>query len=308
MKTAIVIPTRNAGPYLDELLPALSTQSLGPHELLVIDSSSSDGTPERLRAFGARVHSIDVDKFNHGGTRRLATGLVAADLYVFLTQDAIPTEPNSVATLVAAVAKGDDVGMAYGRQLARRDATPIATHARLFNYPERSEARQLSDAMRLGVKTCFCSNSFAAYRATALADVGGFPECVIGTEDTYVAARMLKKGWAVRYESGARVAHSHNYTLLEEFRRYFDIGVFYGREAWIGETFGKWGQDGWRYVRSELTYLRRSGHGGSVPEALIRNAFKLTAYRLGHVESYLPTAVKRRISMFPRFWVQQSGA
>lgn len=56
--------------------------------------------------------------------------------------------------------------------------------------------------------------------------MGGFPEDVIGSEDAYVAARMLLGGYAVRYATTAEVYHSHDYSVLEEFRRYFDIGVF----------------------------------------------------------------------------------
>lgn len=81
---------------------------------------------------------------------------------------------------------------------------------------------------------------------------------MIGSEDAYVAARMLLAGYQVRYAASAQVYHSHDYRLLEEFRRYFDIGVFYGREPWIRQAFGDAGGEGKRYVLAELHALREA--------------------------------------------------
>ena len=83
------------------------------------------------------------------------------------------------------------------------------------------------------MKTAFNSNSFAAYRRKALKDVGGFPINTILSEDMYVTAKMLLKNWSVAYCADAKVYHSHNYTIWQEFKRYFDIGVFHAKEAWI---------------------------------------------------------------------------
>ncbi len=117
-----------------------------------------------------------------------------------------------------------------------------------------------------------------------------------------VAARLLQAGYAVRYAASAEVYHSHDYRLLEEFRRYFDIGVFYGRERWIRAAFGGAGGEGKRYVLAEIQALRAAGALYRVPEIALRSAFKLLGYRLGQLERHLPVALKRRISMFPGYW------
>ncbi|MCR1763904.1 glycosyltransferase family 2 protein, partial [Pseudomonas aeruginosa] len=109
-------------------------------------------------------------------------------------------------------------------------------------------------------------------------------------------------GYAVRYAASAEVYHSHDYRLLEEFRRYFDIGVFYGRERWIRAAFGGAGGEGKRYVLAEIQALRAAGALYRVPEIALRSAFKLLGYRLGQLERHLPVALKRRISMFPGYW------
>jgi len=302
MSVALIIPTRNAGAHLERLLPALARQTLQPDEFLVVDSSSRDDSVARLRGAGARVEVIEPSQFNHGGTRRWASQQVAADVLIYLTQDAIPATPDTFARIVGALHGEPDIGVAYGRQLPHADAGLLGAQARRFNYPPVSRTKRLADAGELGIKTCFSSDSFSVYRRDALEAVGGFPEDVIGSEDAYVAARMLLAGYAVRYAADAEVHHSHDYRLLEEFRRYFDIGVFYGRERWIGEAFGAASGEGLRYVKAELQAVLAAGALWRVPEVLLRTAAKLLGYRIGQGERYLDVGLKRRLSMFPGYW------
>jgi len=302
MRTSLIIPTRNASSHLTRLLPALQMQTLQPDEMLVVDSASSDDTVARFREFGARVEVIDARDFNHGGTRRWASEHTSGDALIVMTQDAIPADPETFANLLEELQQDPLNGVAYGRQLPHPGAGVLGAQSRHFNYPAQSRTKSLADAAQLGIKTCFSSDSFSVYRRSALQAVGGFPADVIGSEDAYVAARMLLDGYKVRYAATARVYHSHDYRLMDEFHRYFDIGVFYGREPWIRQAFGDAGGEGKRYVQAELAALRAAGALHRVPEVLVRSAFKLLGYRLGHLERRLPLALKRRISMFPGYW------
>ncbi|WP_277590042.1 glycosyltransferase family 2 protein [Pseudomonas chlororaphis] len=302
MKVALIIPARNAAPHLERLLPALAAQTLQPDTVLVVDSSSTDDTADRFRQFGARVEVIAAQQFNHGGTRRWASEQVDADALILLTQDAIPATPQTFANLIQELEEDPRIGLAYGRQLPHPGAGILEAQSRHFNYSPQSRSKSLADAGELGIKTCFSSDSFSVYRRSALQAVGGFPEDVIGSEDAHVAARMLLNGYLVRYAASACVQHSHSYSLMQEFRRYFDIGVFYGREPWIREAFGTSGGEGKRYVQAELRALRDAGQLQRVPEVLLRSALKLLGYRLGHAEQHLPTPLKRRLSMFSNYW------
>ena len=298
---ALVIPTLDAGRHVDRMVAALKTQTLRPSRFLVIDSGSSDDTVARFGDAGAQIHPIPPSEFDHGGTRQLAVDMLAeAEFVIFLTQDAVPAHPEAFANLVRAF-EDVRVGVAFGRQLPAPGARPIAAHARLFNYPGESYVRSLSDAPRYGVKTVFCSNSFAAYRRAALTEAGGFPSRLIIAEDSVTAAAILAAGWTLHYVADARVYHSHDYTLTQEFRRYFDIGVLHATaDGWV-ERFGRPEGEGRRFVISELAYLLRKGPA-LIPLALVRTVSKYLAYRLGHVERHLPPGLKRRLSMNSRFW------
>jgi rhamnosyltransferase len=155
----------------------------------------------------------------------------------------------------------------------------------------------------LGFKSIFISNSFAAYRRSALLAVGGFPNDVIFGEDTVVAAKLLLADWSIAYVAEAKAYHSHPYSIGQEFQRYFDIGVLHTREAWLGDKFGSANGEGLRFVRSELDYLRRT-RMRLIPSALLRTASKWIGYRLGRKESKLSIRWKRKLSMHSQFWTE----
>jgi len=300
-KVGLIVPTLNAGRLWESWLEAFEQQTRKPDCLLLIDSSSGDDTAALARAHGFEVQVIARSAFNHGGTRQLGVDMLPAmDIIVFLTQDALLAGPDAIERLLAAFTD-DRVGAAYGRQLPHRNAGPIAAHARLFNYPAESQLRCLADRARFGIKTVFISNSFAAYRRSALMQVGGFPVDTIMNEDTYVAGKMLVSGWKIAYCADAQVFHSHDYGFLDEFKRYFDIGVFHTHTSWLQQTFGGASGEGLRFVISEMRYLRKHAPG-LIPSAALRTGLKWLGFKLGALHRGLPRAIRKRFSLHKAYW------
>lgn len=301
-RVALCIPTWNGGKDFLKLAASIRQQKGLSFATLVIDSGSMDGTVEAARRNGFRVCAIDGKTFDHGGTRQQGCEWLSdAEIVVFLTQDAILAKESSLADLAACFAE-PAVGLAYGRQLPRNNAGPFSTHARLFNYPPQRQVRSKEDSKQLGLKAAFASDSFAAYRQAALAKVGGFPSKVILGEDMLVAAKLLLADWQVVYCAEAEVYHSHEYTLRQEFRRYFDTGVFHAREAWLKATFGAAEGEGARFVQSEIRYLWNHGCGRLLPEALLRTIVKYAGYKAGTWERLWPVHWKQKWSMHRNFW------
>jgi rhamnosyltransferase len=300
-RVGLVIPTLNAGGRWVECLAGIRAQSLMPQRLLVIDSASTDYSVVLAQEAGFEIVRIDRSEFNHGGTRQWAVEYLSdCEIIVFLTQDAILASTDSISEIVLCF---DDpvVAVAYGRQLPHKGATPIESHARVFNYGPRTFKKDTAAAKHLGTKAFFCSNSFAAYNRLILLNLGGFRRDLILGEDMEFAARAIKAGYSNVYCATAPVYHSHDYTLAQIVERYFDIGVFDEKNPWMREQFGSHRGEGLRFIASELRYLAMSAPL-EIPRALFQTAGKLVGYRLGRLERLLPTALKRKLSMLPSYW------
>ncbi len=302
MNVSIIVPTYNAEVYLPALLASLKNQTIA-HELIIIDSSSTDKTLEIAQGYTEHIIRIPKSQFDHGGTRTQAAKVASGEIVIFLTQDAMPTENTTIATLLEAF-KNPQVGMAFGRQLPYESTNLFGQHLRSFNYPAVSYTRTLSDKTRYGMKTAFLSDSFSAYRKSALIEVDYFKDGLIFGEDNHITAKLLLQGYQLCYVAEAMVYHSHSYTPKEEFQRYFDTGVFHRKEQWILDTFGKAEGEGAKYVKSELAYILQKKAYPKLPEFVLRNGFKYLGYTLGRHYGKLPQSIINKCSMHTSWWKQ----
>jgi rhamnosyltransferase len=299
---SVIVPTYNGADTLGEFFAALKRQHLQPDEILVWDSSSKDTTVAICRAAGANVHVIDKAAFDHGGTRTELAKQARGEILVFFTQDAVLATRDSLNLLIAPLLLQDRVVCAYGRQLPGKDASPVAAHLRLFNYPPQSSVRNFSDRYRHGLKTIFISNSFAAYKKDCLQQLGYFKNGLIFGEDTCTLGGILAAGYTVAYIAEAKVYHSHNYSLSQEFRRSFDIGVLHSSEKWLLDTYGRAEGVGATYIRSVFSMLWHEKRYLLLPDCFLRSALKIIGYKLGRSYKYLPAALRPLLSMHRLWW------
>jgi len=234
----VVIPTRNAGQQLAELLDSLQKQTLKPAQIIVVDSESSDKTPELAENKNCKVIKIKKNNFDHGTTRNLAVKEFDTGFVVFLTQDVVPVDEHMIAELIEPMQTDPNIAISYGRQLPGPNARPLERFAREFNYPEHSILKTKKDTKTLGLKTFFCSNSCSAIRRSTFNELGGFKNNVIVNEDMLFAVKAITSGYSVFYNANARVLHSHTYSSYKLFQRYFNIGRFFADNKWILKTAG----------------------------------------------------------------------
>lgn len=315
MSISIIIPTYNPGAAaVSAMCDALAQQKTPFSELVIIDSSSNDGTAELWRsrwwqaAEQYQHHAAFVQKtipkssFNHGATRNVAAQLASGEVLVFLTQDALPQDSHWLGALTDALTHASESAIvgAFARQIAPEDAPAKERFARAFNYPEKARVKHWSDVSELGIKTFFFSNVSAAFQRSAFEDVGGFPETILN-EDMLITVKLLRAGYAVKYAASARVWHGHDYGILEQFKRYFDIGVSLARAKNMPARLGSSGE-GWRFVRAQLAFVRAEEGWLALPGVLAEASAKWWGFQLGKRERWLPLALKLRLSMHRGFW------
>ncbi|MEZ5862691.1 MAG: glycosyltransferase [Geminicoccaceae bacterium] len=300
----VVVVTHRARRLLDGCLQPLLASPLRPR-LLVVNSSSHDGTVERAWELGAETWTIPRESFDHGRTRELARQRLGTGITVMLTPDAHATGSDFLERLTAPLRDGR-AAVAYGRQLPRPGADRIEAFNRSFNYPARSQLRSLADWPTFGAYTHFCSNSCAAWLGSALDEIGGFPATLV-SEETIAAARLLERGHRIAYVAEATVRHSHGSGLVADFRRQFDIG--HARRPYRHLLLGREGDEarGLAYTKALLATLAREAPG-LLPYALLHTATRYAGYRLGLGGARLPRRLKALMSGQDFYWRRPAGA
>src|SRR5260370_19076588 len=99
---SVVVPSYNAGPTLERVLAALSASKSQPHEILVVDDGSTDGSAERADALGYTVLRAR-ERSGPGGARNLGAQAATGDILFFLDAD-VAVYPDTVERVASAFA------------------------------------------------------------------------------------------------------------------------------------------------------------------------------------------------------------
>ncbi len=304
-KYSLVIPVRNGGELLVECMQAAISQSVTPAEIIIFDTESGDGIPERLKTMAKkipfRLQRITKREFDHGGTRSAALKMARHDWVLFITQDAVFADSEAAVRMLEAT-RQPKIGAVYARQLPHQGATPLAATARFINYGKERIVQNLQSAAALGIKTWFTSNSCCLWHKPTLIKSGGFAESLILGEDMHAAARIVQTGATIIYEPTAEVRHSHDYSAWQEFSRYFDIGVFHAQHADLLFKAGTANKEGFRFVKLQASLLLRSYSLLSLIQMPFHIAAKFLGYKLGRKYTLFSRRICRMLSMHKNYW------
>lgn len=267
MTVDIIIPTYKPDETLCLLLHKLQEQTFVVHRVIILNTEEAFWK-QAVAAYPIKqvlqelpceheVIHIAKEDFDHGGTRQFGAEHSDADVMIFMTQDAVPADEILVEKLVEGLEAGGEVttvAVAYARQLPKHDCHIVEQYTRQFNYPEQSRIKTKADIPVLGIKTFFCSDVCAAYRRDLFEELGGFESPVIFNEDMFFAANAISHGYGVAYAAEAKVIHSHNYTMRQQFHRNFDLAVSQKQHPEIFEQVSS-EAEGMKLVKSTVAYL-----------------------------------------------------
>ena len=275
---SVIIPTLNAENYIDGLLSSLCGQTV-ECEIIIVDSSSLDRTTSIAASGNAKIVKVRKENFNHGKARNIGVQETTGDIVVFLTQDALPFDKHCLENLLQLL-ESSEIVASYGRQMPRSDASPVEGFARLFNYDDKPMIKGREDLSSLGIKTFFFSNVCSAIKTKEFKELGGFPENIVMFEDLIFAAKAILKGYKIAYVPEAKVFHSHNFSLMQQFHRYLDAGISLRNNAWIFEH-AKANREGAEFLKQEIAYLSKNHQYQWIPYAIGESVFKFAGFWLG---------------------------
>lgn len=192
----VIIPTRKPGQQFIDLVEKLSKQTIPPNRIIVMNTEEkyferlTYGTHFMEKYRNVEVYHLSSREFDHGRTRNNGVRHSDADVFICLTQDAVPQDDRLIEELLKGLSE-KNAAVAYGRQLAAEDAQVLERFTREFNYPDKPCIKSKKDLPTLGIKTYFCSNVCAAYDRKTFDSLGGFIKHTIFNEDMIYAAKAI---------------------------------------------------------------------------------------------------------------------
>jgi O-antigen biosynthesis protein len=235
----VAVCTRDRPDDLARCLRAIERLEPAADEVLVVDNAPANDESEQLvRGRHPRVRYVREPKAGLDNARNRALAEATSDIIAF-TDDDVFVDPGWALALTTAFAADPEVMAVTGL------VTPseLETDAQVLFERYRSFARgfapvrvQLDPAhgpigWRHGNTGRFGTGASMAFRREVFARVGPFdPALGAGTaarggDDLEILFRLLKAGWAIRYEPRAVVRHRHRRTLDELYSQMSDTGV-----------------------------------------------------------------------------------
>jgi N-acetylglucosaminyl-diphospho-decaprenol L-rhamnosyltransferase len=213
---SVVIVSYNTRSYVEQSLDRLSGS---PHELIVVDNASSDGTAELVRTRFPNVALLELaDNRGFGAAANAGMGAAAGEFFLILNADAWPIG-DGIERLAAFADRRPPAGV-VGPALTAPDGTPQRS---TFGFPTRwwtgapavTSAgtpplldRMLSRLPMLGRRRVFVVGAAMLLRRKAVDAVGGFDESFfLFNEDVDLCWRMWNRGWTVELCRDARFVH-----------------------------------------------------------------------------------------------------
>ncbi len=206
---SIIMRSFNEGWALKETLPALRAQAFKDWELIVIDSGSTDGSQELIRA-ARPAHFVQITpaEYNPGRVMNHGLRLAAAECGIFLNADATPQGAQWLGPLVGAL-QNPRTAACFSRQIPRPDCRAVfaCDYDRCFG-PRRASARWEH----------FFSMVSSGLRRDVWAQ-RGFREDLQYAEDDEYTRWCRARGHDVVYVPESVAMHSHNYTPAQVWKR-----------------------------------------------------------------------------------------
>ena len=171
---SVVIPCYNAAPFLEETLRSVLAQTHAPHEIIVVDDGSTDGSAAVAAAFGPKVTVIRQKNHGESAARNRAIEQAHGEWIAFLDADDV-WQPHKLE-----------------RQLDRAGDDTVAVHCNYFHFG--------GDDRIVDVST---TPPEVLYRLEHLA----------GSTPILLSSLMVRRALPIRFEEWAHLGEDLLYTL-----------------------------------------------------------------------------------------------
>lgn len=210
IKASVIIPAYNAEKVIGNCLNALRSQTANPHEVIVVDDGSKDGTIEAARKFsGVRV--ITQKHRGPAAARNLGAKNASGDILLFTDADCVP-EKAWIKSMLKPFADKMVSGAQGAYKTKQKSVVARFSQAEIEDRYSRMRRDKVID---------FIGTYSAGYRRSLFMDFGGFDESFpeASGEDPELSFRMSDKGHRLVFVPDAIVYHTHPDTIRKYLRQ-----------------------------------------------------------------------------------------
>lgn len=208
-KVSIIIRTFNEEKDIENCLNKIFNQKYKNFEVIIVDSESQDKTLEIASKFPVKIIKIKKKDFSYGKALNVGCSEAKGKYCISLSAHALLSNNFWLESLVKPL-KNKKIAGVYGREIPKPNCNPSEARRILGTFGERK---------KIQTKDYFFSNANSAFKKDLWKKIK-FDEKLSTTEDHLWAKQMIKKSYAICYEPKAKVYHSHNYPLIDLYKRY----------------------------------------------------------------------------------------
>ncbi len=265
-------------------------------EVVILNNS---GHNISRKIHGKKVIVEEVHDFDHGGTRNLGARISKGDILLFMTQDARPHGKDFDRNIISSFF--GKVKAVYGKHIPDCE-NPFEIFERNFVYGDNILLKpgcstKNNRKCRIKFPDFFASDVCFAVDRQTFKEVGGFPENVISSEELILSYKIINSGYKIMYNPLVKVVHSHHTEdMIKNFKRWFDVGVFFFYYPYLSEGFYRFAFE--LFLREFLFFLVNNPH--LIGKLMLRGVVRFIAMRLGLMHRYIP--FREHLSLNKNFW------
>jgi rhamnosyltransferase len=255
--------SKDEEPYATPTLRALGEQTFQDFTLYNIDSGSTDGTLEAVKAFNPvpeNIVEIAPGEYIPGRVLNRMIAMTSEPIVVLLNADCVPQSAAWLERLLAPVLS-DAADAVTGRQIARPDAYFIVKYDLDRAYGNRHMEKK---------RDHFFSAASCAFKRS-LWEQEKFPEEGWG-EDFVWAVRCKEHGARFDIAVDAVVEHSHNYTLKTLYKRERGHGIVHHQMLGGTPSLARQCAQCLKHMVRDGLYALRHGRPDTIPYNLLYRA------------------------------------
>lgn len=206
---SIVIRAFNEEEHLGKLLTGIMQQTIQDREIILVDSGSTDATPEIASNFPVKIVQINPAEFTFGRSLNRGVAVAAGEFVVIISAHCYPVYPDWLEQLLKPF-EDSRVAVSYGKQRGA-ETNHYSEHQFFRNY--------FPDISQLNQGQPYTHNANAAIRKS-LWEGHPYDEQLTGLEDLAWSSWAKEQGYSIAYAADAEIIHIHLETMKQVHNRY----------------------------------------------------------------------------------------